>query len=64
MSSLTIIGELLSFAGFAERVDRVAVDGFRSHITCNFSIMVNLATPKKMCGFGSSFLRGRHNVRL
>ena len=37
---------------------------FRLDITSNFSNLVNLATPKKMCGFGPSFLWGWYNVCL
>ena len=66
MSSLSIIGELLSVARVPEmgsslggrmvRSGWSAEDEYRPDITSNFSILVNLATPKKMCGFSPSFL--------
>ena len=63
MSSLSIIGELLSVARVPEmgsslggRRTMVRRMNFRPDITFNFSTLVNLATPKKMCGFGPSFL--------
>lgn len=63
MSSLSIIGELLSVARVPEmsrslggRRRMVRRMNFRPDITSNFSTLVNLATPKKMCSFGPSFL--------
>jgi len=68
MSSLSLIGELLSVTqvpemGWTPAPGEVPVDGggrqrmnFRPDITFKSSTLVNLATPKKMCGFSPSFL--------